>query len=88
MTRLCCSPHLCLGHRFSAIALRSAADLVASSGRMGLESFRPLTHWVILTCFKRCLLYSRARFSSGTTSDLLRIRFVSQPAQSTCSPFL
>src|SRR5438552_16228466 len=25
-------------------------------GRVGLES--PLTHWVILTCFKRCLLYS------------------------------
>ena len=28
-------------------------------GRVGLESFRPLTHWVTLTCFKRCLLYSR-----------------------------
>jgi hypothetical protein len=28
-------------------------------GRVGLESLRPLTHWVILTCFKRCLLYSR-----------------------------
>jgi hypothetical protein len=26
---------------------------------VGLESLRPLTHWVILTCFKRCLLYSR-----------------------------
>ena len=26
--------------------------------RMGLEVFRPLTHWVTLTCFKRCLLYS------------------------------
>ena len=25
-------------------------------GRVGLEF--PLTHWVILTCFKRCLLYS------------------------------
>jgi hypothetical protein len=25
---------------------------------VGLESLRPLTHWVILTCFKRCLLYS------------------------------
>jgi hypothetical protein len=25
-------------------------------GRMGLEF--PLTHWVTLTCFKRCLLYS------------------------------
>ena len=28
-------------------------------GRVGLESFCPLTHWVTLTCFKRCLLYSR-----------------------------
>jgi hypothetical protein len=25
---------------------------------VGLESFRPLTHWVTLTCFKRCLLHS------------------------------
>jgi hypothetical protein len=25
---------------------------------VGFESFRPLTHWVTLTCFKRCLLYS------------------------------
>ena len=27
-------------------------------GRVGLDGFRYLTHWVTLTCFKRCLLYS------------------------------
>jgi len=29
-----------------------------ASGRVGLDGFRCLTHWVTLTCFKRCLLYS------------------------------
>ena len=29
-------------------------------GRVGLDGFRYLTHWVTLTCFKRCLLYSHA----------------------------
>ena len=27
-------------------------------GRVGLDGFGYLTHWVTLTCFKRCLLYS------------------------------
>ena len=27
-------------------------------GRMGLDGFRYLTHWVTLTCFKSCQLYS------------------------------
>jgi hypothetical protein len=27
--------------------------------RVGFAGLRPFTHWVTLTCFKRCLLYSR-----------------------------
>jgi hypothetical protein len=41
-------------------------------GRVGLESFGPLTHRVTLTCFKRCLLYSRVPDLSRHEQVLVR----------------
>ena len=45
-------------------------------GRVGFASSRPFTHWVTLTCFKRCLLYSRVPDLSRHDNRL--VRFIEQ----------
>ena len=56
-------------------------------GRVGLDGFRHLTHWVTLTSFKSCQLYSHvpslSRREEQPCSSLARVRFNAggQPGQ-------